>query len=54
MIDELEIAYMSWASYTDIIELDTKESRGGIFGLRNGCCSGTKEELIIEFQMSSH
>ena len=25
MIDELEIAYMSWAWYTDIIELDTKE-----------------------------
>ena len=25
MIDELEIVYMSWASYTDIIELDTKE-----------------------------
>ena len=33
-IDELEIAHMSfYASYTLIIELDTKKSRGGKSGL---------------------
>ena len=54
MIDELEIAYMSFcASYTDIIELVRRKSRGGKFGLGNGCWSGTKEEHIMEFQMSS-
>ena len=37
MTDELEIVYMSYASYTDIIELDTKEKSRGNFGLRNGC-----------------
>ena len=38
MIDELEIGYMSfYASYTVIMELDTKKSRGGKSGLGNGC-----------------
>ena len=38
MIDELEIAYMSFhASYAIIMELDTKKSRGGKSGLGNGC-----------------
>ena len=38
MIDELEIAYMSfYASYTVIMELDSKKSRGGKSGLGNGC-----------------
>ena len=35
MIDELEIAYMSF--YDAIMELDTKESRGGKSGFGNGC-----------------
>ena len=41
MIDELEIAFMSFcASYTDIMELDTKKkSRGGKFDLGKGCLS---------------
>ena len=38
MINELEIAYMSfYASYTVIMELDTKKSRRGKSGLGNGC-----------------
>ena len=38
MIDELEIAYMSfYASYAVIMELDTKKSRGGNSRLGNGC-----------------
>ena len=38
IIGELEIAYMSFcASYTDITELDTRESRGWTFGLGNSC-----------------
>ena len=38
MVDELEIAYMSfYASYAVIMELDTKKSREGKFGLGNGC-----------------
>ena len=38
MIDELEIAYMSfYASYAVIMELDTKKSRGGKYELGNGC-----------------
>ena len=38
MIDELEIAYISfYASYAVIIELDNEESRGGKYGLGNGC-----------------
>ena len=38
MIDKLEIAYMSfYASYTVIMELDTKKSRGGESGHGNGC-----------------
>ena len=38
MIEELEIAYMSfYASCAAIMELDTKKSRGGKFGLGNGC-----------------
>ena len=38
MIEELEIAYMSfYVSYAVIMELDTKKSRGGKFGLGNGC-----------------
>ena len=44
MIDELEIAYMSfYALYAVIMELDTKKSRGGKSGLGNGCGNGTKE-----------
>ena len=38
MIDELEIAYMSfYASYAVIMELNPKKSRGGKSGLGNGC-----------------
>ena len=38
MIDELEIAYMSfYASYAIIMELDTKKSRGGKPGPGTGC-----------------
>ena len=38
MIDELEIAYMSfYASYAVIMELDTKKRRGGKSALGNGC-----------------
>ena len=38
MIDELEIAYMSfYASYSVIMELNTKKTRGGKSGLGNGC-----------------
>ena len=38
MIDELEIAYMSfYASYAVIMELDTKRSRGRKSGLGNSC-----------------
>ena len=38
MIDELEIAYMSfYASYVVIMELDTKKSRGGKSKFGNGC-----------------
>ena len=37
MIDELEIAYMSfYASYAVIMELDTKKSGGRKSGLGNG------------------
>ena len=37
MIEELEIAYTSFcASYTVIMDLDTKKSRGGKFVLGNG------------------
>ena len=37
MIDELEIAHMSfYTSYRVLMELDTKKSRGGKSGLRNG------------------
>ena len=50
MIDELEIAYMSfYASYAVIMELDTKKNRGGKSGLGNGCRNGTKKEFITEF-----
>ena len=49
MVDELEIAYMSF-SYAVIMVLDTKKkNRGEIFGLGNGCWSGTKEKPIMEF-----
>ena len=38
MIDELEIAYMSfYASYVVIMELDTKKNRGGKSKFGNGC-----------------
>ena len=38
MIDELEIAYMSfYASCAVIMGLDTKKSRGGNSRLGNGC-----------------
>ena len=37
MIEELEITYTSFcASYTVIMDLDTKKSRGGKFVLGNG------------------
>ena len=50
MIDKLEIAYLPFCvSYTVIMELDTKKSPGGKFGLGNGCWNGTEEELIVEF-----
>ena len=45
MIDKLEISCMSFcASYIVI-----RKSRGGKFGLGNGCSRGTKQELIMEF-----
>ena len=53
MTDELELVYMSYASYTDIIELDTKEKSKRKFWTQEWLLKGTKEELIIEFQMSS-
>ena len=38
MIDELEIAYMSfWASYTVIMELDTKKKARRKIWTRDGC-----------------
>ena len=38
MIDELEVAYMSFcASYTVIWNWIRRKSRGGKFGLGNGC-----------------
>ena len=38
MIDELEIAHMSFNAVCAVImALDTKKSRGGKSGLRNGC-----------------
>ena len=50
MIDELEIAYMSFcASYTVIMDWIRRKNQGGRFELGNGCWSGTKEELIMEF-----
>ena len=50
MTDELEIAYMSFCpSYTVIMNCIRKKCRGGKLGLGNGCWSGTKEELIMEF-----
>ena len=49
MVDELEIAYMSF-SYAVIMVLGTnKKNRREILGLGNGWWSGTTEEPIMAF-----
>ena len=55
MIEQLGIGYMSFCtSYTVMKELDTKKSRGGKFGLRNGCWSrrGAYNEILNELRLN--
>ena len=50
MIDKLEIACVSFcASNTVIMDWIRRKNQGGRFEPGNGCWSGTKEELLMEF-----